>query len=66
MQAQLDELRKYAGDNEIKINQDKSKEMLFNTTYKNDFQPELTINGVLLKVLDKMKLLGVIITSDLK
>ena len=40
--------------------------MLFNTSYKNDFKPELTIDGVLLEVVDKMKLLGVIITSDLK
>ena len=66
VQAQLDELTKYAGDNEMKINQEKSKVMLFNTSYKNDFKPELTIDGVLLEVVDKMKLLGVIITSDLK
>ena len=66
VQAQLYELTKYASDNEMKINRDKSKVMLFNTSYKNDFKPELTIDGVLLEVVDKMKLLGVIITSDLK
>ena len=50
----------------MKINQKKSKVMLFNTSYKNDFSPELEIDGVVLKVVKKMKLLGVMLTSDLR
>ena len=66
VQEQLNELTAYAEQNEMKINQEKSKVMLFNTSYKNDFQPQLEIDGVLLEVVEKMKLLGVIITNDLK
>ena len=66
VQAQLGELAAYANVNEMKINQDKSKVMLFNTSHKNDFSPELEIDGVVLELVEKMKLLGVIITSDLK
>ena len=66
VKAQLGELAAYANLNEMKINQDKSKVMLFNTSHKNDFSPELEIDGVVLKLVEKMKLLGVIITSDLK
>ena len=40
--------------------------MLFTTSHKNDFSPELEIDGVILELVEEMKLLGVIITSDLK
>ena len=40
--------------------------MLFNTSNKNDFSPQLNMDGVLLEVVKEMKLLGVIITNDLK
>ena len=66
VQTQLDELAIYANANEMKINQKKSKAMLFNTSHKNDFSPELEIDGVVLEVVEKMKLLGVMLTSDLK
>ena len=64
--AQLGVLANYANKNEMKINQTKSKVMHFNTSYKNYFTPELEIDGVMLELVEKMKLLGVIITSDLK
>ena len=56
----------YANINEMKINHGKPKAMLFNTSTKNYFSPEPEIDGVVLEVVEKMKLLGVIITSDLK
>ena len=40
--------------------------MLFNTSTTNDCQPEMSIDGVILEVVKEMKLLGVIITEDLK
>ena len=40
--------------------------MLFNTSYKNDFSPELEIDVVVLELVEKMKLLGVILTSNIK
>ena len=66
VQTQLNELSCFAQTNQMKINHKKSKVMLFNTSYKNDFSPELKIDNVLLEVVKEMKLLGVIITSDLK
>ena len=49
----------------MRINHAKTKIMLFNSAKKHDFQPELSMEGVKLEVVEKMKLLGVIITSDL-
>jgi hypothetical protein len=66
VQTQLNELSSYAQTNQRKINHKKSIVMLFNTSNKNDFSPELKIDGVLLEVVKELKLLGVIITSDLK
>ena len=66
VQAQLDDLSKYAYTNQMKINHKKSKVMLFNTAITNDFSPEMKIDGVLLEVVEEMKLLGVIITNDQK
>ena len=40
--------------------------MLFNTGRTNDFSPEIKIEQAVLEVVEEMKLLGVIITSDLK
>ena len=66
VQAQLNELAMYGNTYEMKINPGKSNSMLFNTSTKNDFSPELEIEGIVLEVVEKMKPLGVIITSDLK
>ena len=40
--------------------------MLFNTSRINDFTPTISINGTELEVVDEMKLLGVMITNDVK
>ena len=40
--------------------------MLFNKSIKYDCQPELHMNDEVLEVVSKMKLLGVIITEDLR
>ena len=50
----------------MKINEAKTKIMLFNNSKKRDFQPEILLEGKKLEVVEQMKLLGVIITSDLK
>ena len=40
--------------------------MLFNTSNKNYFSPELNMDGVVLEVVKEKKLLGVVITNDIK
>ena len=53
--------------NDMFINEDKSKVMLFNTARDFDFMPKLTINQEsCLEVVEQFKLLGVILRSDLK
>ena len=66
VQEQLNKLHEYAIENEMKINIDKSKVMLFNTSKTRDFSPELKLDNDTLDVVEEMKLLGVKITSDLK
>ena len=64
VQNQLNILSEHAKLNKMKINHEKTKIMLFNPG--NDFQPNIEMEGRKLDVVEQMKLLGVVITSDLK
>ena len=66
VQDQLNRLHEYAIDNEMKINIKKSKIMLFNAAKTRDFSPEMIIENQTLDVVEELKLLGVIITTDMK
>ena len=50
----------------MQINQKKTKLMLFNPCRIYDFQPDKELSGVKIEVVKQMKLLGVVITDDLK
>ena len=50
----------------MKINFKKTKVMLFNPCTSIDFMPELDIDNKELEVVEEMRLLGVIIRSDMK
>ena len=50
----------FARENLMKINKKKTQLMLFNPCKSLDFQPEMSLNGHHLQVIDEMKLLGVI------
>ena len=51
----------------MKLNSDKSKVMLFNKSQKFDFMPEVKLNlNADLEVVEECKLLGIVISSDLK
>ena len=56
----------YADTNEMKINYKKTKAMVFNPCTSIDFSPELTLQNNDLEVVDEIRLLGIIIRSDLK
>ena len=66
MQADINQLCNYANENEMKLNTGKTKTMLFNTAKNWDFLPEIQVDGRNLEVVEEYKLLGVMITSDLK
>ena len=63
---QLLQTEKYARDNHMQINYRKTKLMLFNPCWSIDFMPRIDLGGQQLEVVEKMRLLGVTITSDLK
>ena len=66
LQEQLHELNEYAEVNEMRINHDKSKVMIFNTARTRDFMPDIHIDDNSFEVVDEMRLLGLVITSNLK
>ena len=66
VQNQLLLLEKYAAENKMKINQGKTKLMLFNTAKLLDFEPDIAVNNETVELVEEIKLLGVIVTSDLK
>ena len=61
------ELEEFTIINNMKLNQSKTNIMMFNTARKWDFPPEVYFqNGNNLELVKKIKLVGVIITEDLK
>ena len=66
VQSQLKSTQKLANSDQMKINIDKTKAMLFNQCRTVDFMPNLSLENQEIEVVEQMKLLGVIITSDLK
>ena len=63
---QIGKLEKYAEENEMQINSDKTKFMLFNPTEKYDFIPEFEIDGKLIETEEEMRILGLVSRNDLK
>ena len=63
---QLIETAEYATNNQMKINFKKTKMMLFNPCTSVDFMPDFQLGGHELELVEEMRLLGLIITSDMK
>ena len=65
---QLVKLESFVNQHEMVINAEKSKVMLFNTSKKWDFTPYVSLGNSFntLEVVDSIKLLGIIISSDMK
>ena len=68
IQHDMDAIQKYATDHHMLINKKKTKAMLFNPHVKYDFMPQLTLTqgSDNIEVVEKCKVLGQIIRSDLK
>ena len=62
---QLEETKKYADVNKMKINFSKTKIMLFNPCVSKDFLPQIECEGSTVELVEQTKLLGLIISSDL-
>ena len=63
---QLNNIEHYANENGMKLNHKKTKLMVFNEAKTKDFMPSFVMNGNELDVVEETKLLGVVITSDMK
>ena len=66
MQKNLDKLIEFTDANKMRINDTKTKVMIFNKTRKFQFPPELTIKGSQLEVVNEHKVLSLVVSSDLK
>ena len=65
-QKSLDTIQKWTDDNKMKLNPKKTNIMIFNFTEDYQFTSKLYLENNLLEVISETKLLGMIITSDLK
>ena len=63
---QLDQIRNQANENQMKLNFKKTKIMVFNPCKSLDFKPEISLDGKALEIVDEIRLLGLIIRSDMK
>ena len=65
-QEYINEIKRWTENQKMILNQKKTKVMIFNFTEKYKFTTKLTMNQENIEVVKKAKLLGVIITDDLK
>ena len=68
LQSELNDLHSYTIENLMKINVNKTKIMLFNTSKSYDFPPELSLptSSTYLHVVEQTRLLGLQISTDLR
>ena len=64
--AQLQKTLDYAKMNEMQINYKKTTVMIFNPCSSIDFMPEMELDGNELEVVEEIRLLGLVISSDMK
>ena len=62
----LDQINQWTIDQKMQINENKTKNMIFNFTDKYQFSTRLVLNDQNIEVLNSTKLLGTIICDDLK
>ena len=66
MRKEIDKVVDYAKNHEMVINHEKTKVILFNNRRKYDFDPKIYLSpSKQIEVVEKVKLLGLIISSDL-
>ena len=66
LQNRLNEVALTADYHDMKFNLDKTKIMVFNFTRKYQFEPEMSLDGEVLDVVNETMLLGLTVTSDCK
>ena len=64
-QGYLDSIQTWTDAKKVRLNQDKTKLIIFNYTRDYQFSLRLYIQGSLLEIVEETKLLGTVISSDL-
>ena len=64
-QKYLQDLNQWSEDHQMIINQNKTKAMIFNFTQNHQFHTRLNLKNEYIEIVNKMKLLGTIISNDL-
>ena len=65
-QKYLDQINEWTINHKMKINEKKSENMIFNFSRKFPFSASLTLNGQEIETVEKARLLGTVISNDLK
>ena len=65
-QAWMDEIDNWTENQQMIINQKKTKTMIFNYTENHQFTTRLLLKNEIVEVIDSTRLLGTIITNDIK
>ena len=65
-QEYLNQIQDWTIKQKMILNEDKTKNMVFNFTKTKQFSTHLTLNGKVIETVKEMKLLGTIITDDMK
>ena len=66
MYTEIQNILEYAKLNDMKLNLKKSKFMLFNQCRNFDFMPSMQIDGCDIQLVESMRILGVVISTDMK
>ena len=65
-QGDLNEINDWTLKQKMKVNESKCKTMIFNFNHKYQFTTNLSINNIDIQVIEEAKLLGVILSNDLR
>ena len=65
-QEQLTQINEWTKNQKVRLNEDKTKNIIFNFSKKYQFTTNLSVNEKEIELVEEVRLLGTIITKDLK
>ena len=64
-QKHLDDIKKWTEDKKMRLNVDKTKNIIFNFSKNNQFSTDIKLDGKTIETVSETKLLGILITNNL-
>ena len=65
-QQYMEDIKNWTDENKMKLNEKKTKNMIFNFSTNKQFSTDITVNGEVIETVKEARLLGTIISNDLK